>query len=279
MNQNTVQRLLSPPMLALIFVLMGALLAAAIILSLPSAAAPPQTGAAPHQPARPAASAAAPQNGDMRLWIALTAGAGAVAVLGLVGAGGIALRRRRAAPRQDASHPMALPQYNPAKIGNDASARPWETDIAPLTGTAADDDGAALPGADQGAPDGFDAAGFTAAAGRTFITLQAAWDKGDLPALRALMTDEMLAETTERLAERERRRPAGPPSETEFAMLDAHLLGIEQLSELEVASVEFSGMLREDPSSGLRPFRVVWNMTRPHHSQGDWRVAGMQAMH
>ena len=272
MNQNAVQRLLSPPVLALIFVLMGALLAAAIIFSLPHK---PESSAAP----QPHAAAAAPQDSRMGLWIGLTVGAGVLAVLGLAGAGAIALLRRRAATRQDASRPMALPQYNPSKIGNDASARPWESSLTALEDTAAGSGAAAAPpSAGWHTPPGFDAAGFTAAAGRTFIALQAAWDTGDLPALRALMTDDMLAETTERLAERDRRRAGGPQGHTEFAMLDAHLLGIEELSELDVASVEFSGMLREDPSSGLRPFRVIWNMTRPRQGTGEWLVAGMQAM-
>jgi predicted lipid-binding transport protein (Tim44 family) len=272
-------RLLSPLVFALVFVVMGALLAVAIVLGAqaarPATDKPAASAARHHQTAASAASAA-PQNGDMRLWIALTAGAGLLAVLALAGAGGMALLRRRAVARPDASRPMALPQYNPSKIGNDASARPWESGIAPLAGAAADDGDAPPAGTCRDVPGGFDVAAFTAAAGRAFIAMQAAWDKSDLPALRALMTDEMLAETQERLAERDRHR-AGPPPETEVAMLDAHLLGIEELSELCVASVEFSGMLRAD-SSGLRPFRVLWNMTRSHHGPGDWRVAGVQAM-
>ena len=30
-----------------------------------------------------------------------------------------------------------------------------------------------------------------------------------------------------------------------------------------MASVEFSGMIREEPSAGPSPFREVWNMTKP----------------
>ncbi|MDR0275162.1 MAG: 39S ribosomal protein L45 [Burkholderiaceae bacterium] len=276
MNQKPVPRLLSPPILALIFVLMGALMAVAIILSAqaarPAASKPPDS-AARHQ----AAESAAPDSGkppNAAMWGVLAAGAGLLIVL--AGAGGLALLRRRAA-RQSARRLVALPQYKPSKIGNDASARPWESGIAPLASAAADGNGATQTGASWRVPPGFDVAGFTAAAGRSFIALQAAWDQGDLPALRGLMTDEMLAETRERLAERDQRRAGGPPGQTEVAMLDAHLLGIEELSELYVASVEFSGMLREN-SSGLRPFRVIWNMTRQRRALGDWRVAGMQAM-
>jgi predicted lipid-binding transport protein (Tim44 family) len=45
-----------------------------------------------------------------------------------------------------------------------------------------------------------------------------------------------------------------------------------------MASVEFSGMIREDESAGASPFREVWNMTKPRHGSGGWLVAGVQAL-
>ena len=44
-----------------------------------------------------------------------------------------------------------------------------------------------------------------------------------------------------------------------------------------MASVEFSGMIKEDASAGPSPFREVWNMTKPR-SGGGWLVAGVQAL-
>ncbi|MBA3595605.1 MAG: Tim44 domain-containing protein, partial [Polaromonas sp.] len=64
---------------------------------------------------------------------------------------------------------------------------------------------------------------------------------------------------------------------TDVVMLDAKLLGIEELSDVYMASVEFSGMIREDVSTGPSPFREVWNMTKPR-SGGGWLVAGVQAL-
>ena len=55
-------------------------------------------------------------------------------------------------------------------------------------------------------------------------------------------------------------------------MLDAKLLGIEELADDYMASVEFSGMIREDASAGPSPFREVWNMTKPEQRQQ--RLAG-----
>ena len=45
-----------------------------------------------------------------------------------------------------------------------------------------------------------------------------------------------------------------------------------------MASVEFSGMIKEDASSGASPFREVWNMTKPRSGSGGWLVAGVQAL-
>ena len=53
---------------------------------------------------------------------------------------------------------------------------------------------------------------------------------------------------------------------------------IEDLGEGYMASVEFSGMIREDPSAGPSPFREVWNMTKPKSGTVGWLVAGVQAL-
>ena len=45
-----------------------------------------------------------------------------------------------------------------------------------------------------------------------------------------------------------------------------------------MASVEFSGMIREEPSAGPSPFREVWNMTKPKSGTSGWLVAGVQAL-
>jgi predicted lipid-binding transport protein (Tim44 family) len=45
-----------------------------------------------------------------------------------------------------------------------------------------------------------------------------------------------------------------------------------------MASVEFSGMIREEPSAGPSPFREVWNMTKPRDGATGWLVAGVQAL-
>lgn len=190
----------------------------------------------------------------------------------LVMAGMAVLRMRRGSAAQAAGGPAwsAANSYNPAKVGNDASARPWERAATTAGGSMI---GSALSGPQGwGIPAGFDIAGFTEAARRNFISLQAAWDKGDEAALRAMMTDEMLAETRARLAER-----GGQPSQTVVNMLQAQLLGIEELPAEYMASVEFSGLITED-GNGPSPFREAWNMTKPKTGPGGWLVAGIQPL-
>ena len=59
---------------------------------------------------------------------------------------------------------------------------------------------------------------------------------------------------------------------------DGKLLGIEDLGNAYMASVEFSGLIREEPSAGPNPFREVWNMTKPKDNSTGWLVAGLQAL-
>ena len=164
--------------------------------------------------------------------------------------------------------------YSPNNVGNDASARPWEG--SNMAGGSMI--GSALAGSQNwGVPEGFDAAGFIEAAKRNFTTLQAAWDRSDVSTLRSMMTDEMLSEIRSQLAERETHR-GDEPNHTEVLMIEAQLLGIEDLGEGFMASVEFSGMIREEPSSGPSPFREVWNMTKAKTGASGWLVAGVQAL-
>lgn len=203
--------------------------------------------------------------------------------------------RRRAGGQPQAASPYAfqgagaeaaraVPQYSPDKVGNDASARPWERSSmafdAAKAGTAGTgvQIGSGLAGSQNwGIPAGFDTDGFIAAAKRNFVTLQDAWDRSDIASLRAMMTDEMLVEIRSQLAEREASAP-GQPGKTDVVMLEAQLLGIEDVGDDYMASVEFSGMIREEPSAGPNPFREVWNMTKPKSGHSGWLVAGVQAL-
>ena len=196
---------------------------------------------------------------------------------------GNALAYQGAGAAGSASAPVTPRQYNPTKVGNDASARPWESQPAQFSGAGAAAAGGSMIGSalsgsqNWGVPADFDVQGFTESAKRNFVTLQDAWDRSDIASLRTMMTDDMLAEIQSQLAERERTAP-GQANQTDVVMLEAQLLGIEELDDIYMASVEFSGMIREQPSAGPSPFREVWNMTKPKNGASGWLVAGVQAL-
>jgi predicted lipid-binding transport protein (Tim44 family) len=275
---------------------------------------PPANQAAPQQnTAKPAQPAPQPSRwggilgglaaGLGLAWLAHTLGFGAgfgnvlmVLLLAMVAFGLFAaFMRRRAAQQAPAGYgyaggaaPLdvaAAPrQYNPDKVGNDASARPWERnsmafDAGKYAGAGTGIQiGSALEGSQAwGVPAGFDVEGFLAAAKRNFLTLQDAWDRSDLTTLRSMMTDEMHTEIRNQLAQRE-KDGGGTPARTQVDMLEAKLLGIEETDADYLASVEFSGMIREEPNAGPSPFREVWNMAKPKDGRSGWLVAGLQAL-
>ncbi|KQP21143.1 Tim44 domain-containing protein [Pseudorhodoferax sp. Leaf265] len=219
-------------------------------------------------------------------------------LVAMVVIGAVMRARRGAQPQQANRSPFAFqgagggspqePQmprsYRPENVGNDASARPFERnatafDAGPAgVGNSGIVIGSGLSGAQTwGVPGDFDTDGFLTAAKRNFVTLQSAWDRADISSLRAMMTDAMLGEIQAQLKERE-AHTGGQSNTTEVVMLDAKLLGIEDTGEDYMASVEFSGMIREEPSAGPSPFREVWNMTKPKSGHAGWLVAGVQAL-
>lgn len=275
-------------------------------------AAPTQNAATAPKPAPAAAPAAAPKRpwgamlgglaaGLGLAWLAHSLGMGEafgqfmliglVVLLAMLAFGWFMRNRRSAASQagpyafQGAGAGEAVtpsPAYRPENVGNDASARPWERNTASFDASAPASSGivigSALAGSQNwGVPAGFDAAGFLQAAKTNFVTLQSAWDRSDLGTLRAMMTDDMLAEIRQQLSERE-AHTGGPANQTDVVMLEAQLLGIEDLGDTYMASVEFSGMIREEPSAGPSPFREVWNMTKPKAGTSGWLVAGVQAL-
>jgi predicted lipid-binding transport protein (Tim44 family) len=184
------------------------------------------------------------------------------------------------------SAPAEVPMqrnYSPENVGNDASARPWERNSTAFQAnpTAAGGSliGSRLTGSANSwsVPADFDAPAFLATAKQAFVTLQAAWDKNDVSTLGTMMTDDMLREIRQQLADRA-QHTGGVANHTEVAALDAKLLGIEDTGTQWMASVEFSGMIKEDPSQSPGPFREVWNMTKPKDGSAGWLVAGLQAL-
>lgn len=125
-------------------------------------------------------------------------------------------------------------------------------------------------------PTGFDVDGFINQAKQNFVTMQDAWDRSDTKMLRNLMTDNMLEEIKAQISERDAVSSVGPMTKTEVIALDAKLLGIEESIDGHLASVEFSGMIREEAGAQPEAFKEVWNMSLSKTSGSGWLVAGIQ---
>ncbi|WP_194715142.1 Tim44 domain-containing protein [Noviherbaspirillum soli] len=124
-----------------------------------------------------------------------------------------------------------------------------------------------------GVPADFDTQAFLRHAKTYFIRLQAAWDKADTNDIREFTTPEMFAELRMQIQER-----GASPNHTDVVTLDAQLLGIENSGADHLASVKFSGMIREMENAPAEPFAEVWNLTKPASGQGGWTLAGIQQL-
>lgn len=120
-------------------------------------------------------------------------------------------------------------------------------------------------------PADFDVQPFLRNAKTYFIRLQAAWDRADINDIREFTTPEMFAELRLQIQER-----GASPNHTDVVSLDAELLGVETVGDDYLASVKFSGMIREAEGASPEPFTEIWNLSKPLSGQGGWVLAGIQ---
>jgi predicted lipid-binding transport protein (Tim44 family) len=120
-------------------------------------------------------------------------------------------------------------------------------------------------------PAGFDAEGFERTAKVNFLRLQAANDKGDLNDIREFTTPEMYAEIKLDIDARK-----GASQQTDVVSLDAQLLEVITEGNRHIASVRFSGLIRETAQGAAEPFNEVWNLVKAVEGNQGWQVAGIQ---
>ncbi|MFO1349725.1 MAG: TIM44-like domain-containing protein [Gammaproteobacteria bacterium] len=120
-------------------------------------------------------------------------------------------------------------------------------------------------------PSWFKEQDFLRAAKTHFIRLQAAWDKGDMKDIREYTTPQLFADLTlERQAESGRQF-------TEVVELNAELIGLVEEQDQLVASVRYSGQIREQEGGAAQPFSEIWHIQRARDGRdGNWHVAGIQ---
>ena len=122
-------------------------------------------------------------------------------------------------------------------------------------------------------PPGFDQHTFLENAKQYFSTLQKAWDQGDLAALREFTTPDMFATIQQDLAGR-----TDSANQTDVVTINAQLIGIETTDGHYFCSVQFSGMIREQPGAPASDFSEIWNLSKPVEGPGGWVLAGISQL-
>ena len=259
----------------------------------PSKPAPPASNQEASKPAQPPATTPAPQPAGNR-WLGpiagLAAGLGIAALLSHFGLGGAfaeglgsmlligllviagvfiwrMLRRGTASPAP--VRPME-PAYSALAPQAANSNRDVSVLGTPLPGSTPAPAPAAAP---WGVPADFDVPGFLRNAKVHFIRMQAASDEKNLTDIREFTTPEVFAEIKMQLDEEK-----GVINKTDVVNLDAVLLGIETGPADYLASVRFSGSMRENNQAEATSFEEVWNLSKPVEGRGGWLLAGIQQL-
>jgi predicted lipid-binding transport protein (Tim44 family) len=107
-----------------------------------------------------------------------------------------------------------------------------------------------------------------------FLRLQAANDDRDLADIRGTTTPEVYAELAMQMRER-----GDVPQKTEVVSLDARLLEVVVEDGMMIASLRYSGVMRETVGGPATPFDEVWHLRRPAAAANEpWLIAGIQQM-
>jgi len=237
----------------------------------------PTRQAAPLAPTAPVGvPAATPKRNWMGMVGGLAAGLGIAALLSHFGMGaGVAnflmiallvvaavfvfklLFRRATPPVQAAGYPEPM-RY----VGSD--------DAPAATPLAAAVTGATVASA-ANVPADFNTNSFLRIAKLNFVRLQAANDAKNLDDIREFVSPEFYAEVKLQMDER-----GNAPQQTDVVTLNAELLDVTTEANRHVASVHFSGTIRETSGAAAEPFNEVWNLSKPIDDSKGWIIAGIQ---
>jgi predicted lipid-binding transport protein (Tim44 family) len=120
-------------------------------------------------------------------------------------------------------------------------------------------------------PADFPVESFLRSAKTSFIRLQAANDRKDLNDIREYTTPEMFAEISMQMQER-----GDVPQRTDVIAIDGELLEVATGDELAIASVRFTGQLREN--NGMpQDVDEIWHVQKDlREDKSVWLLAGIQ---
>ena len=269
----------------------------------PTSPAAPAQGAAAAKPASPAAGAAgaAAKPSFMQRWGGMLAGlAIGAALMSLFGGGafgaimttlliGLAIAAAvmfalrffasRGKPATQAATPQGQPmaferaaQDEPsASPAPAASGRPRFEIGSALTGSVSKAEVEAAPAPQAAGIPGFEKEPFLRVAKTSFIRLQAANDAGDLDDIRDFTPPELYAEIAMQVKER------NEPQKTEVVSVNASLYDAVVEDGWEIASVRFTGLMREEANANPVPYDELWHVRKKAgDAKASWLIMGIQ---
>ena len=143
------------------------------------------------------------------------------------------------------------------------------TDMAAPGGSAAP---AAAMLASSTRPAWFEDGPFLREAKKQFLRLQDANDRGDINDIREYVTPEMYAEISLQIQERN-----GRENKTEVVTLNAEIADVVTEGDLVIASVRFSGMIREEANGPAETFSEIWHIQKSQSQpNATWFISGIQ---
>ena len=163
---------------------------------------------------------------------------------------------------------LKKPQPQPVQYAGHTE-RTSVTDIAAPGGSAAP---AAAMQASSTRPAWFEDEPFLREAKKQFLRLQDANDRGDINDIREYVTPEMYAEISMQIQERN-----GKPNKTEVVTLNADIADVVTEGDLVIASVRFSGMIREEANGPADAFSEIWHIQKSQSlPNATWFISGIQ---
>lgn len=153
-----------------------------------------------------------------------------------------------------------MPSYQPSTATSVGNTGNYDNSQSAQTATA------------SAAPADFDEASFLEQARRSFVSLQAANDARDLEDIRAYTTPELFAALSQQMNEH-----GDASQQTDVLFVNATLLDVTTENNLAIASVRFTGELREAPNAQIEAFDEIWHVEKDlADSRSTWLIAGIQ---
>ncbi len=115
---------------------------------------------------------------------------------------------------------------------------------------------------------------FLREAKKHFLRLQDDYDRADLNDIREYVTPEVFAEINMQIRER-----GDKPNKTEVVTLNAAIQDVATEGDWVIASVNFSGMIREEIGGAAEPFNEVWHIQKSQsQANATWLISGIQQL-